>query len=219
MKHIFFSACIGLLSFSVNSQLNYVDTDWVIDQTQLMNEGEVDTLELDIDQDGMKDMRISSWSNHSNGTQTAVEVLLLEGVGYGGLQIQNGYLADCPSTGFTYQNIDGYIFTSDQTNPYSNQYVKMPFKFQGSAGTHYGLLYVRYQGTTITIEGYVWNQTPNGSCDCNATSWLSLQELSPIQTLSDFEYYNLLGQKVETPEGLVLKVYEDGITEKVFVTN
>lgn len=219
MKYFFFSFCLGVVSFSAKAQITYVDTDWIIDQTQVMVDGEMDTLELDFDQDGTKDMRISSWSNHQSGIQTVTEVLMLDAVGFGGLQVQGSYIADCPASGFTYQNIVGYIFTSVSPNPYTNQYVKMPFRFQGPAGTHYGLLYVRYQGTTITIEGYAWNATPNGLCDCNSTGWLSLHEYQMEELHGDFHYYNMLGQQINNPQGLVLKVYESGISQKVFVTN
>lgn len=217
MKYFFFSFCLGVVSFSVKAQITYVDTDWIIDQTQVMVDGEVDTLELDFDQDGTRDMRISSWSNHQSGIQTVTEVLMLDAVGFGGLQVQGSYIADCPATGFTYQNIVGYIFTSDTPNPYSNQYVKMPFRFQGTAGTYYGILYVRYQGTTITIEGYAWNATPNGPCDCNSTGWLSLKEYQMDELQGDFHYYNMLGQQISSPQGLVLKVYENGVSEQIFI--
>lgn len=219
MKYFFFSFCLGVVSFSAKAQITYVDTDWIIDQTQVLVDGDMDTLELDFDQDGTKDMRISSWSNHQSGIQTVTEVLMLDAVGFGGLQVQGGYIADCPATGFTYQNIVGYIFTSDASNPYANQYVKMPFRFQGTAGTHYGLLYVRYQGTTITIEGYAWNATPNDPCDCNSTGWLSLNEYQMDELQGNFHYYNMLGQQISNPQGLVLKVYEGGVSEQVFITN
>lgn len=219
MKQILFSLTL-FIALSASSQVTYVDTDWVIDQTQVM-EGDVDTLELDIDQDGSKDMRISSWSNHQFGIETVVEVLMLDAVGFGGLQVatNSSYISDCPATGFTYQSIGGYIYTSDFTNPHANQYVKMPFRFQGSAGTHHGLLYVRYVGTTITIEGYAWNQTPNGPCDCNSTGWLSLNKLQMDQLKGNFQYYNLMGQRIEHPSGLTLKVYESGVTEKIYLVN
>lgn len=218
MKKLFLSFSL-ILTFFVNAQISYVDTDWIIDQTQVMVDGDMDTLELDFDQDGTKDMRISSWSNHQSGIQTVTEVLMLDAVGFGGLQVQGSYIADCPASGFTYQNIVGYIFTSDAPNPYANQYVKMPFRFQGAAGTHYGLLYVRYQGTTITIEGYAWNATPNGPCDCNSTIWLALEEHQMNQPFGDFHYYNMLGQQMSNPQGLVLKVYESGLSKKVYVIN
>ena len=218
MKTLFLSFAI-LCSLQATAQISYVDTDWIIDQTQVMFDGQMDTLELDFDQDGTKDMRISSWSNHQGGIQTVTEVLMLDAVGFGGIQVQGSYIADCPATGFQYQSIVGYIYTSESSNPYANQYVKMPFRFQGSAGTHYGLLYVRYQGTTITVEGYAWNPTPNGPCDCNSTIWLSLNEYEMDYMKGDFEYYNLLGQRVEGPSGLTLKVYESGYSEKVYIQN
>lgn len=226
MKYFFFSFCLGVVSFSAKSQITYVDTDWIIDQTQVMVDGEMDTLELDFDQDGTKDMRISSWSNHQSGIQTVTEVLMLDAVGFGGLQVQGSYIADCPASGFTYQNIVGYIFTSDSPNPYTNQYVKMPFRFQGITGIHYGLLYVRYVNNsvtgeleTITIEGYTWNQTPGGLCDCNSTGWLSLSEYQMDELQGNFHYYNMLGQQISNPQGLVLKVYESGLSKKVYVIN
>lgn len=202
MKQVLF-VFLTLFALSANSQITYVDTDWIIDQTQVMINGEVDTLELDIDQDGAKDMRIYAWSNHQAGIQTVVEVLMLNAVGFGGLQNLGSdyYIADCPSTGFNYQSIGGYIYTSDSPNPYANQYVKLPFRFEGAAGVHYGLLYVRYVGSTITIEGYAWNQTPNGPCDCNSTGWLSLNEIQLNEMNGEFNYYNLMGQKIEEPNG------------------
>lgn len=218
MKRLLFLFSL-LFSISSFSQISYVDTDWIIDQTQVMFDGQMDTLELDFDQDGTKDMRISSWSNHQSGIQTVTEVLMLDAVGFGGLQVQGSYIADCPATGFQYQSIVGYIFTSDSPNPYANQYVKMPFRFQGTAGTHYGILYVRYQGTTITVEGYAWNPTPSGSCDCNTTDWLTLEEHQMNQPIGDFKYYNLLGQQLTNPQGLVLKVYDTGYITKTYITN
>lgn len=220
MKTILLSI-IFLYPLTYIAQITYVDTDWIIDQTQVMFDGEVDTLELDFDQDGNKDMRISSWSNHQSGIQTVVEVLMLDAVGFGGLQVpmSSSYIADCPSSGFSYQSIAGYVYTSDNSNPYANQYVKMPFKFQGSAGVHYGLLYVRYVGTTITIEGYAWNETPGAACDCNSTDWLSLSEYQMDELQGNFHYYNMLGQQISNPQGLVLKVYESGLSKKVYVIN
>ena len=218
MRYLY-SLLFAVLATQTFAQISYVDTDWIIDQTQVMFNGEMDTLELDFDQDGTKDMRISSWSNHTGGIQTVTEVLMLHAVGFGGLQVQGSYIADCPATGFQYQSIVGYIYTSGASNPYANQYVKMPFKFQGNAGTHNAILYVRYQGTTITVEGYAWNPTPNGPCDCNSTIWLSLNEYKMNNMKGDFEYYNLLGQRVEGPSGLTLKVYESGYSEKVYIQN
>lgn len=218
MKTLFLSIAT-LFSLQAAAQISYVDTDWIIDQTQVMFDGQCDTLELDFDQDGTKDMRITSWSNHQGGIQTVTEVLMLNAVGFGGLQVQGSYIADCPATGFNYQSIVGYIYTSGASNPYANQYVKMPFKFQGTSGTHYGLLYVRYVGTTITIEGYAWNPTPGGACDCNSTIWLSLNEYEMNNMKGDFEYYNLLGQQVNNPSGIALKVYESGYSEKVYIQN
>lgn len=210
---------IFLFTKGVFAQITYVDTDWIIDQTQSMFDGDADTLQIDIDQDGTDDIRITSWSNHTSGIQTVTEVLMLDAVGFGGLQVQGSYIADCPASGFTYQNIVGYIYTSEASNPYANQYVKMPFKFQGTTGTHYGILYVRYQGTTITVEGYAWNQTPNGPCDCSTTDWLSLNEYQIDELQGNFYYYNMLGQQISTPQGLVLKVYESGNSERIFITN
>lgn len=218
MKALFLSATL-LCSINSISQISYVDTDWIIDQTQVMFDGQCDTLELDIDQDGTKDMRITSWSNHQGGIQTVTEVLMLHAVGFGGLQVSGSYISDCPATGFSYQSIVGYIYTSGASNPYANQYVKMPFKFQGTAGTHNAILYVRYQGTTITVEGYAWNPTPNGPCDCNSTIWLSLNEYKMDYMKGDFNYYNLLGQEIDNPVGIALKVYESGYSEKVYITN
>lgn len=199
------------------SQLEYVNVDWVIDQSIVMTDGQTDTLTLDINEDGNDDLRITSWSNHQSGIETVVEVLMLDAVGFGGLQVSNSnlYVQDCPSTSFTYQSIDGYIYTSDSPNPYADQYVKFPFRFEGTAGTHCGFLYVRYVGTTITIEGYAWNPTPSGTCSCSTSGWLSLQELEPNQN-GKYELYNLMGQQVENPEGLTLKVYENGLVEKIY---
>ena len=218
MRHLY-SLLFTVLAAPAFTQISYVDTDWIIDQTQVMFDGQCDTLQLDFDQDGTKDMRITSWSNHQGGIQTVTEVLMLHAVGFGGLQVSGSYIADCPATGFNYQSIVGYIYTSGASNPYANQYVKMPFKFQGNAGTHNAILYVRYQGTTITVEGYAWNPTPNGPCDCNSTIWLSLNEYKMNNIKGDFEYYNLLGQQVENPSGLALKVYESGYSEKVYIQN
>lgn len=208
-----------LLVISANSQISYVDTDWIIDQTQIMQNGEADSLELDFDSDGIKDMRITSWSNHTAGDPlTGITVLMLHAVGFGGLQVSSTYISDCPATGFSYNDLVGFLYHSGFTNPYANQYIKVPFKFQGNAGVHNGILYVRYVGTTITVEGYAWNPTPNGPCDCNATIWLSLNEYK-MDMKGDFNYYNLLGQEVESPSGLTLKVYESGYSEKIYITN
>ena len=204
---------------TANSQLTYVDLDWVIDQTQVMPDGQTNIQEIDFDSNGSNDMRIGSWSNHQAGIQTVVEVLMIDAVGFGGLEIpgNSGYISDCPSTGFTYQDIVGYIYTSDEINPYVNQYVKMPFRFQGTSGTHCGFLYVRYVGTTITIEGYAWNPTPSGSCSCTSSGWLSLKENESDE--EDYELYDLMGNRIDAPEGVTLKVYESGHVEKIFVMN
>ncbi len=218
MKKIILSIYLATSAISY-SQINYEDIDWIIDQTQVMFDSEVDTLELDFDQDGQNDMRISSWSNHQGGIQTAIEVLMLDAVGFGGLQVPNNssYISDCPSSGFNYQSITGYIYTSDALNPYANQYVKMPFRFQRTTGTHYGLLYVRYVGTTITIEGYAWNPTHNGPCDCNTTEWLSLKELNENNIFEVEKYFNLIGQEIKDPHGFVIALYKVGITKKIYI--
>lgn len=225
MKTLFISITL-FFALQSTAQIQYVNTDWIIDLTQVMADGEADTLEFDFDQNGTKDMRISAWSNHQSGIQTAVEVLMFDAVGFGGLQVSgsSSYISDCPASGFQYQSIVGYIYTSNALpNPYTNQYVKMPFRFHSAAGTHCGLLYVRYEGspatTTIKIEGYAWNQTPEAPCDCNSTGWLGLNKYQMNESKGDFEYYNLLGQRVENPEGFTLKVYESGISEKVFIVN
>ncbi|NGF75752.1 hypothetical protein G5B10_07665 [Fluviicola sp. SGL-29] len=227
MKKIIYSLAIGLISYSASSQLNYVDIDWVIDQTASMSNNEVDTLGIDIDQDGTKDLRISSWSNHTVGESTVIEVLLLQKNSnelFYGLQttINNcNYLKDCPGTP-NYNHSMGYIYTSNicGSNPYANEYVKFPFRFQGVSGTHCGFLYVRYVGTTITIEGYAWNPTPEGSCSCSTSGWLTLEKPGDIEfDLGEFKYYNMMGQEVENPSGLVLKVYENGSSKKVYIQN
>lgn|GEM_PF-3395869 len=220
MKHIIYFLVIGLMSYSANSQLNYVDIDWVIDQSQVMADGEIDSLEIDIDQNGSIDMRISSWSKHQSGIETVVEVIMLNDYAFGGLENTScEYIADCPSNGFTYKDIAGYIYTSNcGSNPYANQYVKFPFQFQGVNGVHCGFLYVRYVGTTITIEGYAWNPVAGGNCSCSTSGWLSLKQLdNPDIDLGEYQYYNLLGQRVNDPKGLTLKVYESGLTEKVYL--
>lgn len=221
MKYFFFSACLGFISYSANSQLNYVDTDWVIDQTIVMSNNEVDTLEIDIDLDGTIDLRISSWSNHTVGIPTAIEALL-PGSPINGLQNMGGcvYLQDCPITP-SYNNTMGYIYTSNcGSNPHANQYVKFPFRFQGSAGIHCGFLYVRYVGTTITIEGYAWNPTAGGNCSCSTSGWLTLEKPGDFEfDLGKFKYYNLMGQEVENPNGITLKVYDSGVSEQVFIFN
>lgn len=142
MKKVLFSFYL-LAALSANSQLNYIDTDWVIDQTIVMSNNEVDTLEIDIDQDGTKDLRISSWSNHTVGESTVIEVLLLQKNSnelFYGLQttINNcNYLRDCFGT----PNYNHSI-------PHANEYVKFPFRFQGASGIHCGFLFVRYEENT-----------------------------------------------------------------------
>ena len=219
MKKIICSLAIGLMSYSANSQLNYVDIDWVIDQTQVMPNDEVDTLEIDINQDGVIDLIISSWSNHTFGISTAIEVLLSGSSTYGLQTTSNcNYLQNCIGTP-SYNDVSGYIYTSNcSSDPYANQYVKFPFQFQGATEGHCGFLYVRYVGTTITIEGYAWNPVSGGNCSCSSSGWLSIEELSPDELQTEYQYYNLLGQRVNDPKGLALKVYESGVSEKVFIS-
>lgn len=216
MKHLLI-LLFALITTVTSAQLNYIDLDWIIDQTQVMMDGQTNIQEIDINADGSNDMRITSWSNHQSGIATVVEVLMLDAVGFGGLQaaIGNQYIQNCPGTSFSYQSIDGYIYTSDSPNPYADQYVKFPFRFEGTAGPHCGFLYVRYVGTTITIEGYAWNPTPSGTCSCPTSGWLSLKEFEPNQN-GEYELYNLMGQQVDNPEGLTLKVYENGLVEKIY---
>lgn len=216
MKKLLFCSVL-LLPTGLFSQITYVNTDWVIDQTQIMANGDADSLILDFDQDAIADMRITSWSNHTAGDPlTGITVLMLHAVGFGGLQVSSTYISDCPATGFSYNDLVGFLYHSGFTNAYANQYIKVPFKFQGSAGIHNGILYVRYVGTTITIEGYAVNLTPDGPCDCATTIWLSLNENQMKDIKGDFEYFNLLGQRVESPSGLTLKVYESGLVEQVY---
>lgn len=215
MKPVILSICL-LLYISANSQLNYIDVDWVIDQTIIMTDGVTDTMEFDIDQNGTNDLRIASWSNHTTGIETVIEVLLLSQTLYQGFGTDGCYsLKACLESSGT-PEIGGYIYSSNCTNP-SNEYVKYPFRFQGQAGIHCGLLYVRYVGTTVTFEGYAWNPTPSGSCSCTTSGWLGLAQPEPIELYGEFEYYNLLGQRIENPNGLVLKVYDSGATEKVYI--
>lgn len=201
---------------NAHAQLTYVDVDWSIDQSVIMPDGQTDIMEFDIDEDGTNDLRITSWSNHTTGIETVVEVLLLSASLYEGLDVDNcNSLVECFG-GLSDPSINGYIYSSDCSNP-SNEYLKFPFEFTAGDGhIHCGFLYVRYQGTSIIFEGYAWNEGTS-SCSCSTSGWLSLEEPEPTEDQGTFEYYTLLGQKTDNPQGLVLKVYESGRTEKVFM--
>lgn len=226
MKNLLLILSIFLV-FTSFSQLIYHYDPWVIDQTQIMLNGEVDTLEYDFNQDGIKDMRISSWSNHQDGIQTVVEVLMINSNPSGKwLELINGsgYISDCPSSGFVlnppyYPPINfGYIYTSNELpSPYVNEVVNMPFRIQdNSLEIHYGLIRISYQSTMITIMGYIYNQTPNSPVDCNLVN-LSVSEFDKEIDLEIDKYFNLLGQEIKDPHGFVIVLYKNGITKKIYI--
>ncbi|GAA0874384.1 hypothetical protein GCM10009118_07920 [Wandonia haliotis] len=230
MKYLIFTAWLFIV-IPVTAQLTYVDIDWQIDQTVIMQDGVTDSIEIDIDEDGVNDLRITSWSNHTTGIETAIEALLLSSSLYEGFDVDGcNSLRACFEGGGSNSSINGYIYSSDCSNP-SNDYIKFPFQFDGEQGIHCGFLYVQYEGSIITIEGYAWNSTPSGTCSCNSSGWLGIkEELLPegpyrlynllgqeiFEPEGPYRLYNLLGQEIFEPEGLTLKVYRNGLIQKIY---
>lgn len=221
MKNLFLLFITLNLSFCANSQIAYNDTiNYVIDLSVGADNSDIDTLELDFDQDGNNDMRITSWANHiGDPIESAVEIIMIGNNGNLKPHLTSSFAPKCPNNAqFDDSNNGGYLYYSDELVPYSG-IVKIPFRYNLSTIVSYGILYVNYQVNIVTIEAYAWNQTPGGYCDCNSTASLGLEDLSTIENLGEFKYYNLMGQEVQYPSGLVLKVYESGLSQKVYISN
>ncbi|NVK65695.1 MAG: hypothetical protein HWE22_13970 [Flavobacteriales bacterium] len=214
MKYLYI-LILSLTSTSVFAQLSYVEIDWEIDQSIIMIDGDTDTLEFDIDQDGINDLRLTSWSNHQAGIETVIEALLLSSTLHQGIETDGCNFWNACSQGFGSSGINGYLYSSNCNNP-SDGYYKYPFEFEGGLGIRCGFLYVRYEGSIITIEGYACNPN-NNSCSCSTSGWVGLDKPKIISGEEPHKFYNLMGQEVSDPNGLVLRVYESGFTEKVYI--
>lgn len=208
-----------LLTLSSFSQLESVMLNWNYSLSDSITHATMQ--EIYIDGDTVSDMRISD-SYHAS--INIVEVLLHDGH----LNADNHLIIDdCPvSNNWSNEEIDGYIYTSLTETEildgvpdynYSNETVKMPFNFNGGDGNHCGFLFVKYLNYDITVQGYIWNTVADAICSCNTSGTLGVDEIKLDYSNLKFSYYNLLGQKVYSPKGLVLKVYENGFTQKVFI--
>lgn len=207
-----------LLSFNCVSQMQSVILDWHYSLSDSITHSAMQ--EIYVDGDAVSDIRISDSYHDSTNI---VEVLLHDGH----LNADNHMIIDnCPASGWSSEEIDGYIYTSltyaevqagFSDYNYSNQSVKMPFNFNGNDGNHCGFLFVKYLNFDITVQGLTWNTVAGATCSCNASGNLGVSEIKLNNEKGNFTYFNMLGQRLENPTGIVLKVYESGAVEKVFI--
>ncbi len=200
------------------SQMQSVMLDWNYSLSDSITHSAMQ--EIYIDGDAISDMRISD-SYHDSTNM--IEVLLQNGH----LNADNHMIIDnCPTSNWSNEEISAYIYTSltfaevqDGVSDYnySNETVKLPFNFNGSDGNHCGFLFVKYLNFDITVQGLTWNTVAGATCSCNSSGSLGVDEIKLDYSNLKFSYYNLLGQKIENPKGLVIKVYENGLTQKVFI--
>lgn len=135
------------------------------------------------------------------------------------LQDSNLLVKNCPDNFISEFSTSAYLLSSDVYTKYTSGYYKTPIQFESADGLHCGFLFVRYEngGKIIKIEGYAWNQIAGQSCNYSGTGWLGIDESIKLDIKKEsYKYYNLMGQELSAPTGLVLKVYESGYTEKIY---
>lgn len=213
-----------ILTGICHSQISYSNLNLEY-ETSIPKLAETDS--VDIDSDGLVDLQISSWFIYEN---------LFEDLGIGVLVKDHdddfsttitsigvkssGIVRDCHTSGTN--NIYGYVYSNNYNSGiinYTSGYLKIPFDFEASDGIHCGFLFVRYNGSLVTIEGYSWNETKKssgGQCPCN-NDYLSLSEPISSDTFGEVDkYFDLLGKEIKDPHGFVIVLYKNGITKKVF---
>lgn len=184
-----------------------------------------ETDSVDIDSDGLVDLQISSWFIYESLYQNlGIEVLVKDhdddfSTTITSIGVKNSDIVrDCHTSdtnsiyGYVYSNNSGII-------NYTSGYSKIPFDFEASDGIHCGFLFVRYNGSLVTIEGYSWNETKKssgGKCPCN-NDYLSLSEPISSDTFGEVDkYFDLLGKEISEPNGLTIVQYKSGLIKKVF---
>lgn len=222
------------LSASTTSfaQLQEVHLDWIYNTSQYQT---AETDSIFIDSDSLVDIMIHSWFLYEGAYDNlGIEVLVKDhddnftttptSIG----QTSIGLILDCHQSGQS--DLTAYIFSNNNGingNNYTSGYKKVPFDFEAADGIHCGFLFVRYdvngnQEQIVTVEGYYWNPVlksqAGGTCPCN-NDYLSLTEQEPNQINIPFQFYNLIGQQIENPQGLALKVYENGSIQKVYISS
>lgn len=204
------------LNFSVYSQVELIQLNQVFNTQSIYPEDSVFYNELDIDSDGKKDIRITSWFGHSFGENGVIEILCLDQEYLSGIETtQCGYLQNCNSEIFNYEEVSGYLYTTNPDaceTPYIGNVV-LPFKFKGNQGIYGGVFYVEYAENIITIESIGWNRSVGQNYNCNSN--LFIEDLS-LNSNESFRYYNLLGQEVFDLKGLLIQISSQGKSKKVY---
>ncbi len=187
-----------------------------------MDDGLMNINEIDFNQDGITDLQVLSWSHQSYQTGTGVELQIISDVyDFKGFSTSsNHYINACPTNPEYYNSGYGYVFRSDINRPYTKDYVLLPFRFTIEGNIHFGVLHVLYESTTITIEGYNWHPQPLKSCDCQSSystsPSLEINVISETVPMLKYKYYNISGQELQAPKGIVLKVFENGQIEHLY---
>lgn len=170
---------------------------------------------IDVNNDGIGEFIIQNWKNSNNGV---IEIVVLDknpnDSEYGSVKTDIfNLIQDCGSA--TGTSLYGYIYSSDLTINHTVGIYKTPVYFELNDGFHYGLLYIEYNGLSITIKACSYNNEPDQLIDC---TYLSLIEYTKTQEKEEFEYYDTIGQKVDNPVGFTIKVNKStNKSEKVFI--
>lgn len=223
-------------SFSIFSQLQEVYLDWQYNVSQYKS---ADTDSIFIDGDNLVDIIINSWFLYESTYENlGIEATVIDHDGnftstptaIGKNNI--GQIRDCHQSGqseltaYIYSNNAPIVNSSIDQN-YTSGYKKVPFDFEAADGIHCGFLFVRYeensnQELVVTVEGYYWNPVlknqTGGSCPCNS-DYLGLMEIKPNQIDVPYQFYDLLGQQIDNPQGLAIKAFKNGYVEKVYINS
>lgn len=222
---------ITILSFflattSFSQQLTEVQLNYVFDVT-VPQASHTDSIY--IDGDTLVDILLYSWFIYDtvNGYENlGIEVLSKDNdnnFNNSVFRVKNAsnslMIQDCHDFGGG-NSSSAYLYTNNPGNVnYTSGYKKVPFRFDASDGNHHGFLYVRYEDSIVTLQGLTWNEIPEELCPCNS-DYLGIQNIVEEDKYQEIiGYYNLLGQEINEPKGLVIVLYKSGLTRKMFITN
>ena len=158
---IIYLLTLCLFALQIHAQSAFVQTDIVLDLEEEMEEGQMNTIDLDINQDGIADLRIHSWSNQIYQASSAVELKIISDVyNFKAFYTQEGnMLRPCPTNPTHYNSNFAYLYRSDITRSNTKDFVLFPFQFTVDNNVHYAVLHVLYEGSKIKIVGFNYNAT------------------------------------------------------------
>lgn len=199
------------------SQTETIHLGVIIDITEQMQNDDSDTLVLNIDSDPESDIRIISWTGHTIGTETVVSIEVLNNfiLGLKTRPDYYDYLSGCVPESEIYNSNFGFILNSDQNTLPFSPIENFPIRLTNESVTQYGFISIEFTGEILRIKDYTFN---NDGSDINCMGSLGVEglEIDHLKNES-FEYYNLMGQRIEHPSGMVLKVFDSGRTERVYI--